>query len=74
MSKRRVGEALLNLYETGKGLDLKGIRGTKWAMFNAVTEFVDHERTVRARAGALDSAWFGSGALLKQRAWDLLTK
>lgn len=41
-------------------------RGPAWGLLCAVTEFVDHDR----RAYRLDSAWFGRGASLKQRALD----
>jgi hypothetical protein len=37
---------------------------------NAVTEFVDHEKRARSQENRLDSAWFGQGAALKQRALD----
>ena len=50
----------------------KGNSGeTRWDLLNGVTEWVDHARG--QDKGRLDSAWFGSGAQLKQRAWDLLT-
>jgi hypothetical protein len=39
-------------------------------LLNAVTEFVDHERRARSQEYRLDSAWFGQGANLKQRALD----
>ena len=73
---RNVRETLTRIFETGIGLDMPGIQGTSWAAFNAVTEFVDHHRPTRAtnptaRAGKrLNSAWFGSGAKLKAKAWD----
>lgn len=49
---------------------LEGIRGTRWAGYNAITEFLDWERPVRggevARAeGALE----GHYAKMKDRAW-----
>lgn len=53
------------------------IKGTTWAAFNAVTEFVDHLRPSRgevtgSKAGKrLRSIWFGNGANLKKRAWNL---
>ena len=45
--------------------------GTRWAMLNAVTQLVDHERG-RSDNTRLESAWFGTGAALKNRALELL--
>jgi phage/plasmid-like protein (TIGR03299 family) len=53
------------------GSDLPGVAGTRWAMLNAVTELVDHERG-RSNNTRMESAWFGSGAALKARAAELL--
>jgi phage/plasmid-like protein (TIGR03299 family) len=53
------------------GSDLPGVAGTRWAMLNAVTELVDHERG-RSNNTRIESAWFGTGAALKARAVDLL--
>ena len=54
-----------------------GIQGTRWAAYNAVSYYVDHERPVRGGAyrddRRLDASWFGNGAELRQRAYDLLT-
>lgn len=55
-------------------------RGDAWLALNAVTRYVDHDRTVRNvsdfAGGELEarfaSAQFGSGAQLKAKAWDLL--
>ena len=41
-----------------------------WGLLNAVTEYVDHERRARSVDYRLDSAWFGPGAGIKQRALD----
>ena len=46
--------------------------GSRWAMLNAVTQLVDHERG-RSDNTRLESAWFGTGAALKNRALELLT-
>jgi phage/plasmid-like protein (TIGR03299 family) len=67
---------LMRLFEQGIGHDQQAIRGTTWAAYNAVTEWVDHHRPTRnaipeMRANnRLKSAWFGSGAKLKARAWE----
>jgi len=68
---------LFRLFEHGKGQDIPEIRSTSWAMLNAVTEYVDHLRPTRAKtefdraANRLDSSWFGSGARLKEKAFQL---
>ena len=42
-----------------------------YGLLCAVTEFVDHERRAHSNDNRLDSAWFGQGAALKQKALDL---
>ncbi len=54
----------------GMGSLLPGSRGTAWGLLNAVTEYVDHQRRARSQDYRLDSAWFGQGAQLKQKALD----
>lgn len=57
------------LYEgLGRGSQLDSARGTAWGLLNAVTEYVDHERRARSNEYRMDSAWFGQGAQIKQRA------
>lgn len=69
-------ETLHRLFEVGKGNALPGVRGTVWAALNAVTEYVDHERPTRLTIGGnerlkrFESSLFGSGAALKERAWN----
>lgn len=51
--------------------------GTAWTALNAVTRYVDHERTVRANGGneataRFVAANFGSGADMKQKAMGML--
>lgn len=54
----------------GRGAELGAAKGTAWGLLCAVTEYVDHERRARSADHRLDSAWFGQGAGLKQRALD----
>jgi len=54
------------------GSDIQGVAGTRWAALNAVTELVDHERG-RSDNTRIESAWFGTGAALKNRALELLS-
>lgn len=74
---KNVRQELLRLFEKGIGHDIPEIRHSTWTALNAVTEYVDHYRSTRGKTAAdrasnrLDSAWFGSGARLKERAWEL---
>jgi phage/plasmid-like protein (TIGR03299 family) len=64
-----------SLYEgQGKGATLASANGTAWGLLNAVTEYVDHERRARSTEYRMDSAWFGQGAVIKQRALDAALK
>lgn len=54
----------------GHGADLPSAQETAWGLLNAVTEHVDHERRARSQDHRLDSAWFGNGAAVKQRALE----
>lgn len=54
----------------GKGAELASSKGTAFGLLNAVTEYVDHEKRTRSTDHRLESAWFGAGATLKQKALD----
>tara|TARA_R110000851_G_scaffold111378_1_gene234675 strand:- start:27218 stop:28177 length:960 start_codon:yes stop_codon:yes gene_type:complete len=61
----------LSMYDgQGRGAELSSSKGTALGLLNAVTEFVDHERRARNTDYRLDSAWFGQGAAIKQKALD----
>ena len=65
------GRAVQELFAgRGKGADMASAAGTAWGLLNSVTEFVDHQRRARSHDNRVDSAWFGAGATLKQKAWD----
>jgi phage/plasmid-like protein (TIGR03299 family) len=64
-------QAVYGLYSGGgKGSKLQSSAGTAWGLLNGVTEFVDHERRARSQDYRLDSAWFGPGAAIKQKAFE----
>ena len=69
LPNKRAMEKVQSLYEgKGRGADLLSARGTAWGLLNAVTEYVDHERRARSSEYRMDSAWFGQGAAIKQKA------
>ncbi|MFK3644203.1 DUF932 domain-containing protein [Pseudomonas protegens] len=69
LPNKRAMEKVQSLYEgKGRGADLVSARNTAWGLLNAVTEYVDHERRARSSEYRMDSAWFGQGAAIKQKA------
>ena len=71
LTNERALKKVQAMYEGhGRGAELAAAKGTAWGLLSAVTEFVDHERRARSQEYRLDSAWFGQGAALKQRALD----
>jgi len=71
IEKNRSFQKILSLFDSdAKGIELVG--HTKWSMLNAVTEYVDHHNPSRSDDMRLDSAWFGSGDKMKDRALQLL--
>ena len=54
----------------GKGSTLTSAAGTVWGLVNGVTEYIDTHRRARNQDYRLDSAWFGQGAQIKQKAFD----
>ncbi len=64
-------QRISGLYQgEGMGSELVSANGTAWGLLNAFTEYVDHHRRARNQDNRLDSAWFGQGALLKQKAFN----
>lgn len=61
---------LLDLFEGGKGTEIKGVKGTVWGAYNAVVEYSDYfgNKDNQKRA---NSTLFGSGAQMKERAFNL---
>lgn len=71
LASERLVAKTLDLYGgKGRGSNLATANGTAYGLLNAVTEFVDHERRARNTDYRLDSAWFGQGANLKQKALE----
>ena len=78
-------DEVTDLFECGKGANLPGSKRTAWGAFNAVAEYVDHyrglsdkikklpegaEKLIEVQSKRTESLLFGSGAAVKQKAWD----
>jgi len=68
-TKSRVLPEVTRLFESGRGNALPGVRGTLWAAYNAVTEYLQYERR-GDMASRMDSLVFGQGAQLSRKALD----
>ena len=63
----------------GIGCDISGIAGSAWALYNSVTELVDHHANEGSKRPdkedmRLNSIWFGSGAEFKATALETIAE
>ena len=63
----RVLPSVEMLFSDGAGSEIPGVRGTLWGAYNAITEYLTHERG-RSAERRLANLWFGQGATLNHRA------
>jgi len=61
---------IVPLFEHGRGNDLPGVKGTWWGAYNAVSEFLSHERGAD-QAIRVNSVLLGQGAHTNRRALDV---
>jgi len=65
VDRRRVADHIMEILEAGgRGLDLPGVKGTAWAVYNAVTEYANHERGSGSDA-RMSAVWFGDNTTRK---------
>ena len=68
-------DAIVGLFEAGKGQDLTAARGTAWGLYNALTEYVTHATTRRGGLAArAESLGMGSGAMLLERGRAIISE
>jgi phage/plasmid-like protein (TIGR03299 family) len=63
----RIVPEVIRLYEEGAGSQMQGVEGTMWGAYNAVTNYLSHERG-RTQDARVDSLWFGESKKLNERA------
>lgn len=75
---QRIRDRIAFLFEAGRGNQIPGARGTLWAAYNAATEWVDHVNVLRVdgepKVRGFESAMFGTGEDVRQRAFDAAVK
>lgn len=79
---QNIRDAVMTRIETGKGVEIPGVRGTAWAAFNGVTEYLDHFRTMKgadddpaaARSRRMESILFGTVADTRERAAKIIAE
>lgn len=69
LSDRR--DTLINLYDSAIGVE--NYKDTRWAAFNAVTEFADHHSNFRTDSSRMESVLWGNAASMKNKAFSLLS-
>lgn len=68
-SGERILAQVIPLFEKGRGNDMAGVKGTYWAAYNAINEYLQYERGNDAH-NRLDGMWFGQAATLNKKAFD----
>ena len=83
-SQTEAAEREINeLFIVGRGQDNPLVRGTAWAAYNAVTEYIDYrsrvqkvgdvsQGSIQAQDRRLHRSWFGRGQEMRNEAWNLL--
>jgi phage/plasmid-like protein (TIGR03299 family) len=68
-SGKNILAKVIPLFENGRGIkELPAIKGTLWSAYNAVSEYLSHERG-RSQDGRVNSLWFGDSANTNQKAF-----
>ena len=79
IDRSKVRESLVKSWHGGIGLDHPDVRNTRWAAWNAVTEYVDHDKKYyEGKTGGIsdnrmNSVIWGQGSQVKKQALDLLS-
>jgi phage/plasmid-like protein (TIGR03299 family) len=67
---KNIAQKMIDLAETGRGNDMPSVRGSLWASFNGVTQYLSYDRGSN-KENRLDSLWWGDSANLNKKALDV---
>jgi phage/plasmid-like protein (TIGR03299 family) len=73
LHQQKTQEEIFKLFESGRGTDIKGVKGTYWGAYNAVTEFLSYQKG-KDFDSRLDSLWFGASKDIREDSLDLAFK
>lgn len=62
------------LFETGDGNQMHGVRHTLWAGYNAITQWADRESYTSRNHEPLNTMWFGEAERVKRAAFDVASR
>ena len=66
-------QKIINLFEAGRGSDIKGVQGTYWGAYNAVTEYLTYE-SKGGQEKRIESLWFSTNKGVAKRALQFALK
>ncbi|MGG6283661.1 DUF932 domain-containing protein [Leptolyngbya sp. AN03gr2] len=68
----RPSQKILRNFESTPDLQATGVRGTRWAAYNAVTQYFSHQSRSNSEDSRASSLWYGSSKEQIRKAQDLL--
>ena len=66
-------DEMFKLVDSGMGQDNPAVRGTWWAAYNGVNEYLNYTKG-RSVSNRMDSLWFGTGAAMNAKALETAIK
>ena len=83
VAQAKLQDKIAALFEYGRGNNMPGVKGTMWAAYNAVTEYLNYEagtlrntkQSVLEKADTrLNNVWFGQGKNISEEALKVAIK
>lgn len=69
LDNKRIINQIVPLFEKGRGNDMTEIKGTMWAAYNAISEYLQYDRG-NDNSNRMDNMWFGDSSRLNKKALE----
>lgn len=69
IARQTLNDSITQLFEVGHGNDMANVRGTYWALYNGVTQYLSYDMG-RSDDSRLDSLWYGANKDLNKTALE----